>query len=254
MKQLPLIAIAASAFLISGCKSDMGMAAGDLQPSSTWYVDADGDGYGDENDAGSVSTVQPSGYVDNNTDCDDTQDTINPNATESNDDQVDSDCDGALSKAPFIIGDIGPAGGIVFQTDGTNGLEAAPNDQDDGTGAEWGCYGIAITGADSTTDGAQNTADMLAAACSPGTGGNPLAVDLVAAYSLNGYDDWYLPAKDELNTLYAQEDTVGGFASQGYWSSSEGSQNNAWNQYFGIGIQSNEYKVYQFRVRAVRAF
>ena len=38
--------------------------------------------------------------------------------------------------------------------------------QDDGSGAEWGCFGTDITGADSTAigSGALNTADLLAAA------------------------------------------------------------------------------------------
>lgn len=226
-------------------------------PSSTWYVDADSDGYGDKNDAGTASTTQPSGYVSNKNDCDDSSSSVNPDATELNNDQIDSDCDGALSKAPFTIGDYGPAGGVVFQTDGTNGLEAAPNDQDDGSGAEWGCYRI-DTGATSLTDGAQNTADMLAAACkpgiSPGSTSNPLAVDLVTAYSLNGYDDWYLPSQDELNALHAQKATVGGFASSYYWSSSEYRDHDAWGQSFVNGYQGNVNKYGMIRVRSVRAF
>ena len=61
-------------------------------PSLTWYVDADGDTYGDASDGGATSTIQPSGYVDNNLDCDDdiaTGAAINPGATELNDDQID---------------------------------------------------------------------------------------------------------------------------------------------------------------------
>ena len=52
---------------------------------------------------------------------------------------------------PYAIGDLGPAGGIVFYvTDGgVHGLEAAPEDQ--GSGA-WGCYGT-LTGAAGTYEG-----------------------------------------------------------------------------------------------------
>ena len=148
--------------------------------------------------------------------------------------------------------------GVLNYTYGTNGLEAAPEDQDGGTGAEWGCYGTNITGADSTTDGAQNTADILAAGCEsgnpPAPGGNPVAANLVDAYSLNGYDDWYLPSKDELNSLYSQKAIVGGFASYFYWSSSEFGDNHAEGAYFPGGGQIFTLKHLEYFVRAVRAF
>jgi hypothetical protein len=94
----------------------------------------------------------------------------------------------------YAIGGTGPAGGIVFYvTDGgTHGLEAAPADQ--GT-APWGCNGTAIPGADSHVVGAgkQNTLDILAGCKEVGIGAK-IADD----YSLNGYNDWYLPSIDEL--------------------------------------------------------
>lgn len=246
MKKLPAMLILASGFVLSACEG--------VEPPTSWYVDADGDGYGKFDGSVTFSTNQPSGYVSNNTDCDDTVAAINPAATELNDDQVDSDCDGALSKAPFVIGDIGPAGGVVFQTDGTNGLEAAPADQDDGSGAEWGCDGVVVAGADSHSDGTQNTADMLAAACAPAVPGNPLAVNLVADYTLNAYSDWYLPAKDELTALYLQRAVVGGFSSWYYRSSTEYNADWAWRRSFADGSEQHSTKAALFRVRAIRAF
>jgi hypothetical protein len=75
---------------------------------------------------------------------------------------------------------------------------------------------------------------------------------------LNGYDDWYLPSKDELSKLYSNRDAVGGFETGGYWSSSENSHFNAYYFYFYYG-EANKYgffddKSYAKRVRAVRAF
>lgn len=72
-----------------------------VHPNS-WYLDADGDGYGDP---GSVSvlctgSVGPEGYVTDCTDCDDAQAAIWPGAPETCGDAVDQDCDGVDAVCP----------------------------------------------------------------------------------------------------------------------------------------------------------
>jgi hypothetical protein len=57
----------------------------------TWYADTDGDGYGDPL-VSVVSTTQPSGYVANDLDCDDTDSTIRPDAVETCGTATDEDC------------------------------------------------------------------------------------------------------------------------------------------------------------------
>jgi hypothetical protein len=93
----------------------------------------------------------------------------------------------------YVIGDPGSAGGIVFYvTDGgLHGLEVAPIDQD--VGAEWGCFGTLLSGADGIAigTGAQNTEDI-ADGCSTAGIVAVLALD----FTLNGYDDWFLPSQD----------------------------------------------------------
>jgi len=73
---------------------------------------------------------------------------------------------------------------------------------------------------------------------------------------LNGYSDWHLPSKEELNAFYVnlKQIGVGGFADYGGWSSTESDDNNAWLQDFNDGIQFYASKYSKGDVRAVRAF
>ncbi|EAT60082.1 putative Ig domain-containing protein [Chlorobium ferrooxidans] len=73
-------------------------------------------------------------------------------------------------------------------------------------------------------------------------------------YSNGGYADWFLPSKDELYQLYIQKSTVGGFASDGYWSSSNTSTITAWYLFFPTATQGGFSKEQKKRVRPVRAF
>ena len=119
------------------------------------------------------------------------------------------------------------------------GLLAAPTDQSSG---EWGCYGTAIPGADGTAIGTgnQNTIDIEAGCITPGT-----AADICANLTLGGYNDWFLPSKDELNEIYVNKAAINitaianggsGFVNfNWYWSSTEDDNVNTWKQDFGGG-------------------
>ncbi|MCB9760290.1 MAG: hypothetical protein H6739_10680 [Alphaproteobacteria bacterium] len=61
-----------------------------------WYPDSDGDGYGDA-DFPQRACEQPSGYVDDDRDCDDSDGAVHPGADETCD-GVDQDCDGTLDE------------------------------------------------------------------------------------------------------------------------------------------------------------
>jgi hypothetical protein len=77
---------------------------------------------------------------------------------------------------------------------------------------------------------------------------------------LNGYSDWHLPSKEELNALYVnlKQNGVGGFADYSYWSSIEYSNYHAWAQHFYNGKLSYYNKTGSLyskcSVRAVRSF
>ena len=64
-----------------------------VNPSVTYYRDNDTDGYGDAATSSSSCTGAPSGYVTNATDCNDSNASINPSATEVFD-GIDNNCNG----------------------------------------------------------------------------------------------------------------------------------------------------------------
>ncbi|MEL6346166.1 MAG: MopE-related protein [Myxococcota bacterium] len=68
----------------------------DAADASVWYADTDRDGYGDE-DSRLIACAAPTGYVSDDTDCDDVEETTNPGADERCD-AVDNDCDGTTDE------------------------------------------------------------------------------------------------------------------------------------------------------------
>ena len=63
----------------------------DLSTASYYYADFDGDGYGSDNSA-TIACAAPDGYVSDNTDCDDLNESTYPGAAEVCD-GADNDCD-----------------------------------------------------------------------------------------------------------------------------------------------------------------
>ena len=67
------------------------------QGARTYYIDSDGDGFGD--DATRVRDCEaPSGYVDNRLDCDDTDGAISPDAAEVCSDGIDNNCNSRIDE------------------------------------------------------------------------------------------------------------------------------------------------------------
>lgn len=142
-------------------------------------------------------------------------------------------------------------GGVVFYVDpnGQSGLVAAPFDQV--AGCNWGCQGTLLAGANGTVVGTGfANSEAIVNSCS--TVG--VAAQLCRSLNINGYTDWYLPSADELNLLYLQKNTVGGFVANSYWTSSQFSANDAYLQNFNSGIRSHNLKNQAPAVRAIRSF
>ena len=85
------------------------------------------------------------------------------------------------------------------------------------------------------------------------------AAAIAKAHRGGNYSDWYLPNQNELNKLYIGRISIGNFANNGYWSSSEYDASAtykffAWGQNFGLGFQAFDQKANTYYVRAIRAF
>ena len=66
----------------------------DEDAGQLWYLDADGDDYGDSSISIQSCAPQPDGYVADSTDCDDSDQSVNPAAPEDCYNGIDDDCDG----------------------------------------------------------------------------------------------------------------------------------------------------------------
>jgi hypothetical protein len=160
------------------------------------------------------------------------------------------------------LGDI-YQGGIVFYIDSTgeHGLVAAATDQSAG-GTGWGCSCTLISGLDSTFgSGSTNTAEIVRQCANAG-----IAAKECDALVLNGYSDWYLPSKLELDLMYTKLklNGLGNFlTNMPYWSSTPasygscGATGGAWTKNFGTGVNIADARngyAGTGAVRAIRSF
>jgi hypothetical protein len=159
------------------------------------------------------------------------------------------------------IGTKGPAGGTIFyinpnaSKDGWTYLEAAPVSSE-WTSTQWGKRGTTIGGTSTDIGTGKKNTELIIAKLNASPSDKDSAAQLCNSLVLNGFSDWFLPSKDELNLMYTNlhKKGLGGFAKSDYLSSSEDSSSDAWGQDFSYGIQISNLKNISSRVRAIRAF
>ena len=129
-----------------------------------------------------------------------------------------------MSLAPAIkaIGSEAPVAGsgwyLGMAGDGTSYMYVAPKSTE--VQKAWGSYG-SPRGALSTTNGLANTNTLYAF----GSVAHPAAY-YAKSLTTGGYNTWYLPAKNELNTMYSNKSatpfvTNNAFVGSNYWTSTE---------------------------------
>lgn len=159
-------------------------------------------------------------------------------------------------------------GGVIFWIDpASNNSEGLVCDINNQGFTSWSCSNTIDTGATGTAigTGAANTTAIISNSCTSSNG----AANIIAALNFNGYDDWFLPSKDELTEMYLNRNIIDvTSASQGgsnlsnpaqpisHWSSSQSLSDDgkAWIRLFVNGSEGEADKTVIITSRAVRTF
>jgi len=150
-----------------------------------------------------------------------------------------------------IIAYILQPGDPGYDENEVHGIIAAPFDQSSPR-IRW-YNGVYIETGASGTEIGTGMANTLAIVQAQGAGS--YAAQLCNDLVLNGYNDWYLPSREELNKLKDNKAFLGVIGNDFYWSSSEFSGNTVWGVYlYNENPDLGANKLTAAYVRAVRSF
>lgn len=127
-----------------------------------------------------------------------------------------------------------------------HGLIVTPNDQDT---KSWGWDETRIEGTSTKLGTGRENTEKILINCH-----TCVAAGVCYQLEFEGFNDWYLPSKDELNLLYKNKEKIKGFENYDYWSSSEYNIGAAWVQDFNNGKQKPSNKLNNANIRAIRSF
>jgi hypothetical protein len=145
------------------------------------------------------------------------------------------------------------AGGLIAYFDPSDGSGLVCNEADLHLNMHWYNCVYTITGAtlEGIGTGAFNTGLIVA-----DQGGGFYAASVCDMSDDTGFEDWFLPSKDELEQVYLNLHAAGkgGFGDAIYWSSTEESNTEAVSMDFSMGTLDVMQKLWPRRVRGVRVF
>ena len=150
------------------------------------------------------------------------------------------------SEEPYIeysVGDTGPAGGAIIYdkgeySDGWQYLEVAPMDAS--FSAVWGGFGREVSGTEEGIGAGYDNTQLILASMNE-FGVSNTAAQMCEVLHINGFEDWFIPSKDELDLIYdyfVNNEKVGAHR-EWYWSSTQYNDGSVWSQNFADGSQEN---------------
>jgi TolB-like protein len=168
----------------------------------------------------------------------------------------------------YKVGDIGPAGGVIFYDKGNNSggwryLEVSPVETER-TAAIFYNNRSTVVGSRRLGEGKENTKKFITQFQRDGGGINSAAW-LCNELTVNGFDDWYLPSLDEVlymyNNLYLQG--LADLKTDRYWTSYIGYKDDIWERVFYVDFADGSERNFDLiwrvpeakcQVRAIRQF
>jgi TolB-like protein len=147
----------------------------------------------------------------------------------------------------YKVGDTGPAGGFIFYDKGNNNngwryLEAAPVEGESSRTRWRVTHNTKVDNTSAAIGSGRRNTQLIVEVLSKTSGEWDNAAQKADDLVLNGFDDWFLPSKDELDQMYGnlKRRNLGDFKNADYWSSTIQSEYIAY-QSFGNGGQDNTW-------------
>jgi len=165
------------------------------------------------------------------------------------------------AKLAYKIGDTGPAGGLIFYDKGNNSggwryLEAAPVEAE--FQAVWRVStNTKVDNTQTTIGSGKRNTQLIVEKFKQTSGEWDTAAQKADALVFGGFDDWFLPSRDELDQMYGnlKRRNLGDFKNDWYWASSAQSDD-AHRQDFSDGKLNTAfnslYSTYKSYVRPIR--
>jgi hypothetical protein len=158
----------------------------------------------------------------------------------------------------YRIGDIGPAGGLIFYDKGNNSngwryLEAAPVEAE--VQAPWTVRSTTVDNTQATIGSGRRNTELIVEKFRQTAGEWDTAAQVADDLVYNGFDDWFLPSRDELDQMYGnlKRRNLGEFKDNWYWCSSmEGSSYPYFQNFRDGAINSTSDRSSRRYVRPIR--